>query len=30
LRKLIRSLASAGVIAGSEAKGQSRFPRMKP
>jgi hypothetical protein len=30
LRKLIRSLTSVGVIAGSEATGQSWFPRTKP
>jgi hypothetical protein len=30
LRKLIRSLAAAGVVAGWEAKGQVRFPRTTP
>jgi len=30
LRKLIRSLAATGVVAGSEAKGQERFPRTSP
>jgi hypothetical protein len=30
LRKLIRSPAAAGVMAGSEAKGQVRFPPSPP
>lgn len=30
LRKLIRSLAAAGVVAGWEAKGEVRFPRTAP
>jgi hypothetical protein len=30
MRKLIRSLAAAEVVAGSEAKGQVRFPRSSP
>ena len=30
LRKLIRSLAEAGVVAGWEATGQERFPRTTP
>jgi hypothetical protein len=30
LRKLIRSLAATGVLAGWEAKDQVRFPRKTP
>jgi hypothetical protein len=30
LRKLTRSLAAAGAVAGWEAKGQVRFPRSTP
>jgi len=30
LRKLIRSVAAAGVVAGWEANGQEQFPRTTP